>query len=201
MGNGQNLVTICSFFYPKREDVVKALYPILLHPEMICCPKIQPSDPSATNCAQLFTASCLLLSRGSHTVPGCAVHRQSLHNVTCQTVSHTYIFKSKCILLNWTYFLLGKAAGLKRQNSSKSLKIKAVLQNQSIHSNFCKPDLLCQVLTLLSGSNSDKSCHASLAFFITVKITISKNYMYFAKENKGKIYLPTQQHLWLSHLL
>lgn len=115
---------------------------------MIYCPKIQLFNPPATNCAQLFTVSRLCcFPEGSHTVPGWAVQRQSLHNATCQTVSHTYIFKSKCIILHWTYFLLGKVAGLKRQNSSKSLKLKSVPQNHSIHSNSCKPDLLSQVST------------------------------------------------------
>lgn len=186
------------FFYPKREDVVKALYPILMHPEMICCPKIQLLSPAATNCAQLLRASSLCcFPEGSHTGPGCAVHRQSLHNATCQTVSHMCIFKSKCIVLHWTYFWLGKAAGLKTQSPSKSFKIKSVLQNQSIHSNSCRPDLLSQVSTLLNGSNSDKS-FASLVVFIIVKIPTCKNYRYFAKENKGKIYLPTPL---LSHLL
>lgn len=129
-------LTICSLFCPEREDVVKALYPILLHPEMIFCPRNQLFNPAATNCAQLFTASSLrCFPEIPHCpVPGLAAHRQSLHDATCQTVAHICIFQSKCMVLHWTYFWLGKAAELKTQNSSKSLKIQAVLQNQSIHS-------------------------------------------------------------------
>lgn len=175
-----SLVTICTFLYPKREDVFKALYPILMHPEMIYCPKIQLFNPAATSCAQLFPGSSLCcFPEESHTVP-VPVHRQSLHLPDC-------VF-SKVSILSCTEPI--SASGLKTQNPSRSLKIKSVLQNQSTHSNSCKPDLLSQVSTLLSGSSSDKS-FVSLAFFIIVKTPIRRNYMYFAKENKGKIYLPS----------